>query len=114
MTKTVCVLGRQPALGLAELESLFGAEKLQTIAGVAALLDIEPQLIDFTRLGGTVKFAKLLTILDTTNWKEIQKFLEETIPQHVGFLPEGKMKLGLSIYGLNVPVKQINATALGL
>lgn len=114
MTQTVCILGRQPALGLAELESLYGAKKLQPLGNVAALLDIDPSQIDFTRLGGTVKFAKLLTILDTTNWKDIQNFLEQSMPEHVGYLPEGKMKLGLSVYGIHVPVKQINATGLGL
>src|SRR5882762_116039 len=114
MTQTLCILGRQPALGIAELESLYGSEKLRPIGQHAALLDIDPPMIDFSRLGGTVKFCKLLTILDTTNWKDLQKFLEENVAPHTKHLPEGKMKLGISVYGLNVPASQINATALAV
>lgn len=114
MTQTVCILGRQPALGLAELESLFGAEHVQPIGSVAALLDIDPPQIDFSRLGGTVKFCKLLTILETTNWEMVQEFLEKSVPEHIGYLPEGKMKLGLSVYGLEVSVKRLNASGLEL
>lgn len=114
MTQTVCILGRQPELGLAELESLYGAEDLRRVGGQAALLNIEPSQVDFSRHGGTVKFCKLLTILDTTNWSDIQKFLEQVVPEHATKLPEGKLKLGLSIYGLGAGAKQINATALSL
>jgi tRNA (guanine10-N2)-dimethyltransferase len=114
MTQTVCILGRQPALGLAELESLYGSDKLRPIGGVAAVLDIAPPKVDFSRLGGTVKFCKLLTVLDTTNWRDIQKFLEDAVPQHASSLPDGKMKLGMSVYGLNVSPQQINASGLAL
>ncbi len=113
-TQTVCVLGRQPALGIAELESLYGAEHIRPLGRQAALLTLEPASIDFSRLGGTVKFCKLLTILETTSWPAIQKFLQTSVPQHVGYLPEGKMKLGLSAYDLGLSVRQINATGLAL
>ncbi len=114
MIQTLCILGRQPALGIAELESLFGASVLRPIGNYAALLDVEPAVIDFSRLGGTVKFCKVLTTLDTTDWSRIQNFLETVIVPHTQELPEGKMKLGLSVYGLNIGVKQLNATALGI
>lgn len=114
MGQTVCVFGRLPGLSLAELESLYGADKLRPIGGIAAVLDAEPAGIDFTRLGGTVKFCKLLTILDFTDWKRIESFLKKSIPQHIGYLPDGKMKLGLSTYGLDIPVERLNAAALSL
>lgn len=114
MTQTLCVFGRLPALSLSELESLYGADKLHRVGQFGALLEIEPAQIDFSRLGGTVKFCKPLTILDTTNWKEIENFLAGSVPQHVDYLPEGKMKLGLSVYGLRVTVGQLNASGLEL
>ncbi len=114
MTQTVCILGRQPALGLAELESLYGADKIRPIGALAALIDIDPPEIDFSRLGGTVKFCKVLTILDTTSWPQIQKFLEKNVAPHAANMPEGKMKLGLSLYGLNVNVNHINASGLAV
>src|SRR3989344_4070093 len=114
MNQTLCIFGRLPSLSLAELESLYGADKLQAVGDHAALLDIEPAQVDFSRLGGTVKFCKVLTVLDTTIWTEIQKFLEKSVPEHASQLPEGKMRLGLSVYGVNVSERQINATGLAL
>lgn len=114
MTQTVCILGRQPALGIAELESLYGPDVLRVVSDLAVIVDIDPPMIDFTRLGGTVKFCKLLTILETTAWKDIEAFLKQAVPAHAASLPEGKLKLGLSTYGLDVPVNRINATALSV
>ncbi len=114
MVQSVCILGRQPALGLAELESLFGDAALKPIGEIAALLDKEPQTIPFYRLGGSVKLAKLLTILDTTDWNEIEKFLISSVVPHTKYLPEGKMNLGLSAYNLPVKPSRINATGLEL
>jgi tRNA G10 N-methylase Trm11 len=109
---TICILGRQPELGLAELESLFG-EKAVTPIGTAAAV-VETDEIPFNRLGGTVKVAKLLTKLDTTDWNQLEAYLAEMIPKHLQYVPEGKFKLGLSTYGLSVSVSKLNASALGL
>jgi SAM-dependent methyltransferase len=111
---SLLILGRQPALGLAELESLYGSNKLRPLPPNAVLVDIDPIEINFSRLGGMVKFAKVLTHLPTTNWREIQKFLEKAVPAHAADLPEGKLKLGLSTYGLTVSPKQLMATGLEL
>ena len=39
------VLGRQPKLGLAELESLYGGDKLKTIGDHAVIVDVDPCLL---------------------------------------------------------------------
>jgi len=109
--KSICLLGRQPALGLAELESLYGAEHLKPLAGTA-LLDIPADDIDFRRLGGTIKVARLLSVIDSTSWKDLAKYLIDNVPQHMQYQPEGKFTLGLSVYNLAVPLKQIEATLL--
>ena len=108
------ILGRQPELGLAELESLYGADKLRRIGSQAVIVDTDPCLLAFNRLGGSVKFCKLLTELDTVSWKEVEKFLLQVSPGHSERMPEGKMQLGLSLYDFNVSVKQIEATGLSL
>ena len=51
---SLCILGRQPALGLAELESLYGAESLKPLPA-AVLLSLPADKIEFKRLGGTIK-----------------------------------------------------------
>jgi len=114
MTQSVCILGRQPALGLAELESLYGAKNVHPIGQNAVLLDIASANVDFRRLGGSIKLAKLLTILDTTEWGQIEKYLMMSVVPHTQYLPEGKMNLGLSAYGIAVQPARMNATALSL
>lgn len=112
--QSLFILGRQPALGLAELESLYGSAKITPVSDSAVIVDIEPSEVRFARLGGMIKFCKVLTTLETTNWKEIQKFLENVAPEHAKSLPEGKLRLGLSVYDIHVSQKQMMATGLEL
>jgi hypothetical protein len=100
-------LGRQPKLGMAELESLYGATHLRPLNG-AALLDISTQEINFKRLGGTVKIAQVLTVLPNTNWQDILQYLTDKIPDHMQYQPSGKFTLGLSVYGLPVNLQEQN------
>lgn len=111
--RSIVILGRQPALGLAELESLYGARHLRPLPG-AALLDVAADEINFTRHGGTIKVAKLLNILPTTDWKKIYEYLAENIPKHLQHLPKGTFTLGVSLYGLNINVKKLGADLLEL
>lgn len=108
------VLGRQPALGLAELESLYGRGKIKPIGTKAVIVDVDPCLLAFDRLGGSTKFTKLLTSLATTDWKQIEKFLVQVSPDHSQQMPEGKMRLGLSAIGFDVDLKQLHSSGLAL
>ncbi len=109
--KTICILGRQPVLGLAELESLYGAHHIKPLPG-AALLDISAEEVNFKRLGGTIKVTRLLSVLETADWSVLSKFLIDSIPSHMEFQPPGKFTLGLSLYNLPVPLQKIQATLL--
>lgn len=112
--QSLLILGRQPSLGLAELESLYGADKVQLAGEQAAIVDVDPCLLAFDRLGGSSKFCKVLTRLETTDWREIEKFLYKVSPGHAETMPEGKMQLGLSVQGLPVSVGQLGASGLSL
>ncbi len=112
--QSLVIFGRQPALGLAEVESLYGGDKIRRIGAKVAVIDVDPCLLAFDRLGGSTKFCKILTTLDTTNWKEIEKFLLQVAPGHSQTMPEGKMRLGLSIVGMGVSLGQLEATGLTL
>lgn len=112
--KSVFILGRQPALGLAELESLYGANAIQPIADNVIGSSLPPEKLNFQRLGGSVKLAKVLTILEATDWKAIEKHLLKESPSHAAMLPEGKLRIGLSAYHLPVKVGDLHATGLRL
>lgn len=106
----ITILGRQPAISLAELESVYGADKIQPLGSSAALVDTES--IDLNRLGGTMKLAKQLTVLDSAELQTIEDFLVTATPEHLQYLPEGKLRLGLSLYGFEINAKQLLATGL--
>lgn len=111
--KSLCILGRQPALGLAELESLYGAEHVRPLGG-NALLDIPAEDINFRRLGGTVKTARILATMPYSDWRSVASYLKDKIPEHLKNLEEGKFTLGISVYSLNVRLNDLNKTNLEL
>lgn len=111
--KLLYVLGRQPAIGRAELESLYGATCLTPIGTDIVSIDADKE-VPFERIGGAIKAAKFLTILPTSDWSDIQKYLEKNIPKHLELLPEGKLHLGISVHGLKVSPKKITATGLNI
>lgn len=94
----IAILGRQPEISLAELESLFGAENVTPLGEYAALVNSEDPLPQ-TRLGGTMKSAKLLTRLENTDLTGAFTYLQQSIPEHLKYLPKGKLQLGVSVYG---------------
>ncbi|HVU59831.1 MAG TPA: hypothetical protein VHC98_03260 [Candidatus Saccharimonadales bacterium] len=114
MDDSIAILGRQPALGLAELESLYGADAVRPAGSQAARLRLAPCSVDVARLGGTMKLCKLLTVLDTTKWPAIEQFLIGAAPTQATRMPEGKMHLGLSAYGTGVSPQQLLAAGLKL
>lgn len=107
---TICILGRQPALGLAELEALYGSEAVRPVGTTAALVDAQ---INFKRLGGSVKAGEVITLLPGTDPQKAFGWLQKNLTQHVKPV-EGKLKLGISLYGLAMPVAKLNANALSL
>jgi tRNA G10 N-methylase Trm11 len=111
--RSICVLGRQPAIGRAELESLFGADSIAKF-GEHALTTLPAEEIPFKRLGGTLKIARILAELSSLKWNNIEKYLILNIPKYVQQLPDGKFTFGLSVYGLAIDVNQINKTGLKL
>lgn len=75
------VLGREPRLSLAELEAVFSSESVQPLGDQLAL--VEADSISLSRLGGTIKAAKIL---------------EENPLDYLATLPKGKITLGFSDY----------------
>lgn len=112
--KSLIILGRQPELGLAELESLYGADKIKPVGGHAALLELNPAEIPLSRLGGSVKVTEVLTEINLTSWRDTELFLSKEIPNLLKLIPEGKLKLGISTYGIKVRPNELNSTGLRL
>lgn len=112
MNQSLALLGRQPSLGLAELESLYGSQSLHPVGRQAVLIDIDPNDIAFNRLGGTIKLAKVLTRLETSDWRKVVQHIVRTLPEHLDYIPDGKIRLGLSVDGLQVSHKDLQRSGL--
>ncbi|HVS58258.1 MAG TPA: methyltransferase domain-containing protein [Candidatus Saccharimonadales bacterium] len=109
--ENIVILGRQPALGVAELENLYGSTAVKPVGTIAATVSTD---VDFARLGGATRLCTVLATLETTNWKEVEKYLIQHLPAHLQDLPEGKVQLGLSAFGVDVRVPQLTASGLTL
>jgi hypothetical protein len=112
--RSIVILGRQPSLGLAELESLYGSTAVLPISPQGAALTKTVDEINFERLGGSVKLGKLLTILDSAKWDDIERYLVKNTPELAAMLPAGKLQIGISAYGFNESSQRVQATGLSL
>lgn len=107
----ICVLGRQPEIGLAELEALYGDDIVRPVGSDCATVNAD---IDFSRLGGTVKSARLVSTLSSINPKSFARDLEKITTGLAADLPEGKIKLGFSFHGFSLDAYSINGIGLGI
>lgn len=111
--QTLLILGRQPAIGLAELESLFGAAAVSKCGDSSALVDVPHDKVDFSRLGGSIKCARVMERVNSTDVRRIESSLIKLIPKEAADLG-GKVQLGISAYGLQTNTQQLLATGLNL
>ena len=109
---SVLILGRQTNIALAELESLYGAENFKLINSNCVLTDIGN--IDLPRLGGSIKIAKVIDEYNNTSWLDIEKILHKNIGNFLNLPIEGKLNLGISLYGLNVNLNKLQNLTIQL
>lgn len=110
--KYIFILGRQPKLGLAELESLNGPSNVTPISDEVAEVDTDK--INFNRIGGSIKVAKKIANLKTKNINKIKSDLANIAQKISNNLPAGKLKVGISAYSLDTNPRQLNAVGLSI
>jgi tRNA G10 N-methylase Trm11 len=110
--QSILMLGRQPALGLAELESLYGTDAVSVVSPQAAALTLPTSEVVFGRLGGSTRLAEVITEVPSKLWKDVEKALAKSIVEIARDLPEGKLQLGFSAYGIPITPAKLNASAL--
>lgn len=112
--RSIFILGRQPAIGRMELESLFGDSHLEALGEQAMASDIALQDIPFERLGSTIRLAQPLDSFPANpKWSAMARAALKRLPALFDTVPsEGKIKLGLSVYGLDIPSADLLRTGL--
>ena len=104
----IAILGRQPALGVAELECLYGAAAVRWFGAQAAT--ITSDTFAFERLGGSQKAGRVVLELRGT-WLAVSR----QIVRHYSAQWQGaphKITLGMSAYGFSATAREVQKTGL--
>src|SRR4051812_16010923 len=106
----IAILGRQPKLGVAELERRYGADAVTPVSELACLLQTsEPVNID--SLGGSVKLARVVETTNGNAWLGASKKAVQHVTRE--FAGEAsKITLGFSAYGFDVSNREVQKTGL--
>lgn len=104
----IALLGRQPALSIAELERVYG--DVSWFSDSTALVNSDN--INIERLGGTQKAGKvILEIPGKKDWMAVSmKIVQHYSKQWLSY--EGKITLGISVYGMKANTRDIQKTGL--
>ncbi len=105
----ITLLGRIPAISLAELERTFGSKAVSPFSVEAAL--VESDDFDIQQFGGIIKAGTVAFELKSNTWSDVSK----KIVQHYTdkwSSQSGKQTLGISVYGWTVGPRDIQKTGL--
>lgn len=105
----IAILGRQPNIGAAELESLYG--DISWFSDETVLVSGGP--VDLIRLGGSQKIGRVVKRLNGDGWSAISDYILDTYTAKWKDR-SGKITLGLSLYGFSLPPAIVQKTGLTL
>jgi len=103
----IAMLGRQPAIGMAELERTFG--NVRWFSHDTALVDTNE--LDIEKLGGTVRAGYVVKELDRGDWHKTSTELVRTYYEK-WTKADGKITVGFSVYGFSISPREIQRTGL--
>jgi tRNA (guanine10-N2)-dimethyltransferase len=105
----IALLGRQPALGMAELERRYGEDATSWFSDVSAKISTDTLSIE--QLGGIQKAGQVVIELPGGDWRRVSmKIVQAYTHAWSGF--DGKITLGISAYGFDVSPREIQQTGI--
>ena len=107
----IAILGRQPAIGMAELEHLYGSDSVRWFSDVAAIIDTPTLAID--HLGGAQKIGHVAIELPRGDWRSASLKIAQTYAEKWSRV-DNKITLGISAYGFDTSPRDIQKTGLVL
>ena len=105
----IAILGRQPAIGMAELERTFG--DVRWFSDQSAI--IKSGSFDIERLGGTLKAGRIVAEIPGADWRRTSIKLVQAYTQAWSGV-DNKITLGLSAYGFNTSARDVQKTGIVL
>ena len=107
----LCILGRQPQIGLAELECVFGADALTPFSHEAALVDAEQFSVE--RFGSIIKAGVVVAEFSRVDWRTVSTKIIQHY-SHEWRQNNGKQTLGISVYGTSVAPRDVQKLGIVL
>lgn len=105
----IAILGRQPALGMAELEHLYGTGKTRWFSDLSACIDDEA--FSLNHLGGAQKAGRVTLELKNGTWHDVSTKIIQAYG-HTWSRFEGKLTVGISAYGFNTSARDVQKTGI--
>lgn len=107
----IAILGRQPHLGMAELEHLYGSDSVKWFSDATALIKTDSFSIDF--LGGTQKAGRVVAEFPSGDWRRVSMHIVNHYKKEWAD-KSGKITLGISAYGFDVSARDVQKTGIVL
>lgn len=109
----IAILGRQPAISIAELERVYG--DVSWFSDISALVQtpVDADYIDVQRLGGTQKAGRVVLQVPGRDWRAASLKIVQHYSQ-AWAKKDGKITLGISAYGFKEGPRDIQKTGLVL
>jgi tRNA G10 N-methylase Trm11 len=108
----IALLGRQPALSMAELERLYGGSNVAWFSDTSATIETTAP-INIESLGGSLKVGRVTATFARGDWRQISMKLVQAYSQAWKDF-DGKLTLGISAYGFDASSRDIQKTGIVL
>jgi tRNA G10 N-methylase Trm11 len=106
----IALLGRQPALSMAELERLYGGSNVAWFSDTSATIETTAG-IDIESLGGSLKVGRVTATFARGDWRQISMKLVQAYSQAWKEF-DGKLTLGISAYGFDISSRDVQKTGI--
>lgn len=105
----IAILGRQPALGMGELEAVYGSDEVRWFSDQSAVVSVSD--FSLSHLGGTQKAGRITLQLSQGDWRRASVKIVQTYTREWSDF-EGKLTLGISAYGFDVSPREVQKTGI--
>ena len=101
----IAILGRQPAIGVAELESVFGGEKIRVLNREVALIDSNK--LNVSHFGSILKTGEIVHEIESTDWHKIKPIVLKKVLDD-NKKANSKITIGISTYSVRTSPREIS------
>lgn len=105
----IAILGRQPVLGMAELEHLYGSEHTRQFSPQTTLITTDR--LSVAHLGGSQKIGHVVRELPAGDWRQVSTEIIRYYTKALGSTSK-KLTIGISSYDFSVASRDIQQTGL--